>query len=113
MMTDREKLIRWRDALESGLFKPAKHLLRSNMATADGDRIVCFCAIGVLLELDDPDGWDGAGGHRGCPMPHESSRVEGVPRPVMMEVADANDQPGGCAHENAAKKLREIIEALD
>jgi hypothetical protein len=46
---------RWVEALRSGKYKQGRHDLRFRDA---------FCCLGVLLDLNDPEGWLGFGQHR-------------------------------------------------
>jgi hypothetical protein len=68
----------WCDALRSGYYEPGEMYLR--LATPDGDE---FSALGVLLDLIDPDGWSRlegsnayAWGEPDGPLPYTDPRRE-------------------------------------
>jgi len=107
---NKKRLIDWCEALESRSFKQLRHQVVAGFQ-GDGKIEHCYSATGVLLKINDP-GPSKAPFHWMCYV-DEGCQVEGVPDWVLKQVSDANDQRGGLPHANAAKKLREIIEALD
>ena len=45
----KERLLRLADALESGQYKKSRYVYK--------DTDTCFCALGVLLEIESPEDW--------------------------------------------------------